>query len=141
MKVFKMIKLINSTNGKYGFFKNYHELCEYINNVERFKALDSGKIKWRFSRRKYETLSFVYYRIPKSFEEIFTAKEKEAFEKGLGLIEILQGDEKNPTQILFTSHLDTESLKRNWCHDYRLVHGYTVFDERINKHKKIENLE
>lgn len=133
-----MIKIINLINKKQEFFQNYHDFCEYINKTERFKTLESGKKRWRFSRRKHETLSFVYDRIPRSFEEVFTPQEKEAFEKGLELIEIFKGDEKNPEQILFTTHLDIESLKRDWCRDYCLEHGYEIseWEEKKLNHPK-----
>lgn len=125
-EVLEMIKVINLSNRRQELFKSYHDLCDYINRIERFKTLDSGKDRWGFIRRKYETLSFVYHRFPKSFEKVLTPQEKKAFENGLGLIEIMSGDEENTTQILFTPNLDITSLKRNWCHDYCLAHGYTV---------------
>ena len=133
-----MIKITGLTNKKYEFFQNYHDLCEYINKTERFKALGSGKTGWKFGRRSFEALSFFGSRCPKSFEELCTPEEKEALVKGLGLIEILKGDEKPLTQILYTQGLDVTSLKREWCFDYCLEHGYTVLecDGTINVKKQ-----
>lgn len=106
------------------FFESYHDLGEDINKIERLKGLGSGNIKWKFGRRRYETLSFVHYRVPGAVEEVFTPQEKEAFEQGVGLIEIL--NEGNLKQIPFTQDIDVLSLKRNWCRDYCVDHGYMV---------------
>ena len=135
-----MIKIISLTNKKYEFFQNYHELCEHINRTERFTALGTGKTPWKFSRCNYEALSFFYSRCPKSFEEVCTSEEKEALEKGLGLVEILKGDTNCLTQILCTSDLDILSLKKDWCLDYCREYGYTVLecDGSINLKKAVK---
>ena len=122
-----MIRLTNLTSKRHELLlRSYHELCEHINKIERLKSLETARPRWSFVRRKHETLSFVYCKFPKAFEEIFTPQEKEAFEKGLSLIEISKGDEKNVDQILLTPQLDTASLKRKWCHDYCVEHGYMI---------------
>ena len=123
-----MIKITSSNHKKHLFFQNYHELCEHINRMEKFKSLTSEKTEWKFGRRSLEALSFFASRCPKSFEELCTPEEKEALGKGLGLIEILEGDANCPTQILSTRDLDLISLKKRWCFGYCREHGYTVLE-------------
>ena len=123
-----MIRLTSLNNKKHLFFQNYHELCEHINRMEKFKSLTSEKTGWRFRRRSHEALSFFYSRCPKTFEKVCTPQEKAALERGLGLIEILKGDENSVTQILYTSGLDLIPLKKDWCLEYCLLHGYTAFE-------------
>ena len=119
-----MIK-ITPTNGEYKLFANHHQVCDYINAVEKRKASESGEISWMFIRRPHQTLSTLYYRSTQ-LKCFFTAKEKEAVEKELGLIEILKGDKENFIQILCTPYLDTEPLKRNWCQEYCANHGMEI---------------
>jgi len=121
-----MIQII-PTNGKHKIFKNYHDACEYINAIEKQKALESGERKWMFIRRPHQALSALYYRSP-TLRDFFTIKEKEAIEKELGLIEILKGDNENFIQILCTPYLDIEPLKRNWCQEYCAKHGMEIFE-------------
>ena len=130
-KVFKMIKLISSNSKKYELFQDYHQLCDYINKAEMLKGLRSDKTVWRFTYRKYETLSFLYHRAP-SLMEFCTPIEKEALDKKLGLIEIVKGDEKNITQILLNRSTYKESIKRDWCHEYCKEHGLTI-SEMVSK--------
>jgi len=115
---------ITTTNGKHKIFKNYHDACEYINAIEKQKALESGERRWMFIRRPHQTLSALYYRST-SLKDSFTTKEKEAVERELGLIEILKGDMENFIQILCTPYLDIEPLKRDWCKEYCIEHGFT----------------
>ena len=117
-----MIKIIPTT-GEHKLFNNYHEACDYINALEKRKMLEPGAKMWSFIRRRYETLSSLYYRNP-SLKDFLTPKEKEAVEKESGLIEIVKGNREHITQLLFTSRLDIEPLKRDWCKDYCSEHGF-----------------
>lgn len=126
-----MIKM-TPTNGEDRLFENYHEVCDYINSIEKRKALEPGEKIWRFVRRRYETLSSLYYRNP-SLKSFLTPKEKEAVEKEVGLIEIVKGNREHITQLLFTSRLDIEPLKRDWCKDYCIEHGFTHSEWAIEK--------
>ncbi len=117
-----MIKIIPTT-GEHKLFNNYHQACDYINALEKRKLLEPGGKMWSFIRRRYETLSLLYYRNP-SLKDFLTPKEKEAVEKESGLIEIVKGNREHITQLLFTSRLDIEPLKRDWCKDYCLEHGF-----------------
>lgn len=121
----QMIKII-TTNGESKLLANYHDVCNYINSVERRNALEKGKIDWFFTSRGYETLSYLYYRNPTLSKEFFTHKEKEAIKNRVGLVEILKGGMENCTQILFNLNLDLEALKRKWCHEYCKAHGIKI---------------
>lgn len=116
---------INTAKGEHKLFQDYHQFCDYINGIEKRKALWSGERSWMFIRRPHQTLSAIYYR-SKSLRDFLTLKEKEAVEKELGLIEILKGDNENFIQILCTPYLDIEPLKRNWCQEYCARHGLEI---------------
>jgi hypothetical protein len=118
-----MIQII-PTNGKQKLFTDHHQVCDYLNSIEKQKALESGERRWMFIRRSHQTLSTFYYRST-SLRDFFTPKEKEAVDRELGLIEILKGDVKNLIQILCTPHLDIEPLKRDWNKEYCIEHGFT----------------
>jgi len=122
-----MIKII-SINGETKILKNYDDACNYINGIERRKALETGEIRWLFTRRRYETLSSLYYRTPKLSRDFFTPKEKEAIQKEIGLIEIVKGDRENFIQILSNFKLDVEPIKRNWCQEYCKEHGFEIYE-------------
>ena len=121
--------MITSTNGEQKLFKDYNDVCNHINNIERRK---SGGMIWRFIRRKYETLLPLFYHTP-SLEKFLTPKEKEAVEKEVGLIEIVKGNRKHVTQLLFTSRLDLEPLKRDWCKDYCAERGFKLCELVVEK--------
>ena len=120
-----MIK-ISSTNGESKLLKDYEQVCDYLNRIEKRKASETGEIEWLFTRRRYETLSSLYYRTPQLARDFFTSKEKEAIQKEMGLIEILKGDRENFIQILSNFRLDVEPLKRNWCQEYCKEHRFEI---------------
>src|SRR5205085_11887314 len=88
-----MIK-ITPTNGEDRLFENYHQVCDYINAIEKRKASEPGTKIWRFMCRRHETLSSLYYRNP-SLKNILTEQEKEAVEKEMGLVEIIKGNREH----------------------------------------------
>lgn len=126
-----MIK-ITPTNGVDRLFENYHQVCDYINSIEKRKSLEPGEKIWRFVRRRYETLYSMYYRNP-SLKNFMTTKEKEAVEKELGLIEIVKGNREHITQLLFMNRLDVEPLKRDWCKDYCVDRGFKLSEWAMKK--------
>jgi hypothetical protein len=85
----KMIQ-IRTDNGEVKFMSNYNEVCDYINRMERRKASETGNVRWIFTRRGYETIANLYYRTSQLDKGFFTAKEKEAIEKNVGIVEILK---------------------------------------------------
>lgn len=117
---------VRTTNGEIKLFSNYHEVCHYINTTERRKALESGNIGWHFVRHRYETLASIYYRTPQLERDFFTSKEKEAVEKGVGLIEIMKGSTESFVQVLLTPNLDIEPLRKDWCQEYCKNHGLDI---------------
>ena len=117
-----MIKIIPA-NGKHKLFTNHHQVCDYINSIEKQKILEPGTKIWSFIRRRYETLYSLYYRNP-SLKDFLTLKEKEAVENEMGLVEIVKGNREHITQLLCTNRLDIEPLKRDWCKEYCIEHGF-----------------
>lgn len=117
---------ITKTNGERKIFRDYHQVCDYIKAIELQKIVSDPDAKiWGFIRRPYEMLSYLYYRTP-SLKSFLTPKEREAVEKKLGLVEITKGNREHFTQILFTSNLDIEPLKRDWCKEYCIENGFEL---------------
>jgi hypothetical protein len=114
---------ITPTDGKERLFTDYHQVCNYINSIEKQKILEPESKIWSFIRRRYETLYSLYYR-NQSFKNFLTRKEREAVEKEMGLVEIVKGNREDITQILFTRNLDIEPLKRDFCKDYCMEYGF-----------------
>jgi len=83
--------MITTANGEDRLFKDYHQVCSYINSIERQKISDSEAKIWSFTRYRHETLCSLYYRTP-SLKNFLTLKEKEAVEKEMGLVEIIKGN-------------------------------------------------
>jgi hypothetical protein len=127
---FKTVIKITSADGEPKLFTNYHQVCDYINAIEKRKTLESREEIWSFTRRRYETLYSLYYRNP-SLRDFLTFKEKEAVEKEMGLVEIVKGDRENIIQFLFRSCLDIEPLKRDWCREYCKIHGLILSEFRL----------
>jgi hypothetical protein len=117
---------ITTPDGERKLFTDHHQSCEYIKSIEQKKIISDPKAKiWRFVRRPYETLSYLYYRTP-SWKAFLTQKEREAVEKQSGIVEITKGNRDHITQIIFTKNLDLEPLKRDWCKEYCLEHGFEM---------------
>ena len=126
-----MIK-VTSANGEDRLFENYHQVCDYINAIEKQKESEPEAKVWRFLRRRYETLSSMYYRNP-SLKNILTGQEKKAVEKEMGLVEIIKGNREHITQLLVTNRIDVEPLKRDWCKDYCVDRGFKLSEWVIKK--------
>lgn len=127
-----MIIKVTTTNGEDRFFENYHQVCDYINAIERRKASEPRAKIWRFMRRRYETLYSMYYRNP-SLKNVLTTQEKEAVEKEMGLVEIIKGNREHITQLLVTNRIDVEPLKRDWCKDYCIDSGFKLSEWVMKK--------
>ena len=124
--------MITQINGEDKLFENYHQVCDYINAIERRKASEPGEKVWRFMRRRYETLHSLYYRTP-SLKNSLTRQEKEAVEKEMGLVEIIKGNREHITQLLVTNRIDVEPLKRDWCKDYCIDSGLNISEWAMKK--------
>jgi hypothetical protein len=124
-----MIKII-SPDGNQKIFRNYHEVCDYISNIENQRPLEPREKRWSFLRRRYQTLSLLYDRNP-LLKDFLTPKEKEAAEKGIGLIEIIKGNREHITQLLLLRPLDIEPLKRDWCKEYGIEHDFEIFEGEL----------
>jgi hypothetical protein len=126
-----MIK-ITPPNGEDRLFADYHQVCDYINAIERQKTSGPGAKTWRFMRRRYETLYSLYYRTP-PLENALTQQEKEAVKKEMGLVEIIKGNREHITQLLVTNRIDVEPLKRDWCKDYCIDSGFKLSEWVMKK--------
>jgi hypothetical protein len=122
-----MIRITQSNEKQHRIFENYHDVCNYLNGIEKNKAIETGEVNWMFIKRQHKTISMLYYASP-SWKDRLTDKEKEAVEKQLGVLEIKKGSKRNFTQILYTPSLDIEPMKRNWCYEYCDEHGFEITD-------------
>jgi len=138
-----MIEIFNSKDEKLGAFKNYRQLFWSINKIERLKLLKGkypyGQSSWCFLHRPYEKLSMVYHHM---IEKPPTPIERQAYERQLSIIDIYQGSYDSFTQLLVTSDLDIDRLRKNWCRAYCKAKGYIIGRREIkNNNQIIKNLE
>ena len=123
-----MIEIFNEINEKVGSFQSYNGLFKYIREREKETLIRTGQTDWRFTIHGHERLSCLYWRAIKALDTLFTEKEMEAFNNELNLLEMCMGDYDNPTQIILTPDINVKEIRKNWCRDYCLEHGY-IFSE------------
>lgn len=128
-----VIKII-SDDGEHKLFTDYHQVCNYINDREKKKALKEES--WSFIRHRYKTLHSLYCQ--NSVIDSFTPKEKEAIEKQTGLIEIVKGNRKHMIQLLFRNCLDIKPFKKDWCREYCKAHGLTLSEFELIANNQFE---
>jgi hypothetical protein len=129
-----MIEVFDSTNEKVMSFEDYEELFEHIKETENQKQLDTrlenDGNQWSFVIHSNQRLSSVYWRAVKATSILLTEKEQDAYEQGCHLLETCKGDIKTMDQIILTSEIDLDEMKKSWCRDYCSTHGYTFIETR-----------
>lgn len=133
-----MIQLLNESHTHVmGYFQNYNELADYIQQTEasRIRMLAAicldlnypcwDREYWGFTVYAHETLKTTYAAMKKP---PLTETEREAFQRGLDLLEIHYGDGNNPVQIMVTEDVDIESLRKEWCLSYCKARHYAILD-------------
>ncbi len=111
-----------------GSCENYDELFQYIIRLEKLKLLEShefGRPSWSFTFFPPQQVSDFY---GKTKQSLRTKIAKEAYEKRSGFIVLHQGDPQNFIEILATSQMDIESIKKKWCLEYCKAHNYLVVE-------------
>ena len=129
----KMIWLYNSKS-LVGSYKNFEDVCDYFMRLEHFKAADrhsfySGSVpeeKWEFSYYTHEHLCAIVGGIEQDAE--LTKVEWEAYENGIGLIEVCAGDPQLLQQIPLFPDVDVEELARDWSFDYAWDKNFSLFE-------------
>lgn len=126
-----MIEIFNESKGKLEF-QSYEKLFDYIKKqIKDYKYLEEdNKKEWNFVVHPSERLTSVYQSAVKAFNIMITPKEREAYENGLNLLEMHKGDRDTPTQIVLTPDINVREMKKSWCRDYCLEHGYTIFERK-----------
>jgi len=115
-----------------GIYQDYEELFEHIVEQENLKLLDKNPNVQAMS------WSFVVYP-PRQVPSIYTYRKpscdavREAFARGLPLIEICTGDYKNPRYIVMTPNTDLLYYKKQWCRDFCTFHDLVVEDGNMKR--------
>jgi hypothetical protein len=139
-----MLVLFNSHKKQIHTFKTYDALFHHLENLERIK----GKGKWIFARHSRQHMISCYRYVR---DRNVCAQSAETFEEGLeealkqaiagklvpakdegggnfDIIEVINGNVKNPVFIRVTPDVDVEALRKRWCEDYCKAHGYTLVE-------------
>ncbi|MCE3230518.1 MAG: hypothetical protein K0R52_446 [Alphaproteobacteria bacterium] len=126
-----MIQLFKEDGTKVESVKTRQELYDYITHLENLRILEAleknppkfPQSPWSFTARSREEVAYllqhnqIQHNIPIMME---------AFEKGLGLLEICKGDCNNLIHIILTRDIDVEALKYTWCQDFCKAFGYVL---------------
>lgn len=124
-------------------FKAYNTLYNHLEHAERAK----GKGKWIFARHSWQHMMSCYKYVR---DRNVCAQSAETFEEGLeealkqaiagklapaieggenfDIIEVINGNVKNPVFIRVTPDVDVGSLRQQWCKKYCKAHGYALFE-------------
>ncbi len=103
-------------------FNNYRKLYNHLENLERNK----GKGKWIFARHSHQrVLSFYKYICDQEIPVQIPGKEGD---KNFDVLEMVNGDVKNPIFIPVTPDVDVIALQHQWCQNYCKEHNYALFE-------------
>ena len=124
-------------------FKAYNTLYNHLENLEKRK----GKGKWIFARHSRQHMMSCYRYVrdrnvcaqsAETFEEGLEEALKQAIAgklvpaieggKNFDIIEVINGNVKNPVFIRVTPDVGVEALRKRWCKDYCKAHGYALFE-------------
>jgi hypothetical protein len=126
-----MIEIFNESKEKLEF-ESYESLFGYIKKqIKDQNPFEEGQEDWNFVVHPSERLSAVYHSAIKAIEILLSPKEQEAYENGLNLLEMYRGDSDTPTQIVLTNDINVHEMKKSWCRDYCLEHGYTMSEREF----------
>ena len=121
-----MIEILNERKEKLEF-ESYESLFDYIKKkIKDQNLLEEGQEDWNFVVHSSEKLATVYHSAVKAIRILLTPKEQEAYEKELNLLEMYKGNSETPMQIVLTNDINIHDMKKSWCRDYCLEHGYTI---------------
>jgi len=126
----KMIEIFNEAKGIMKSFKSYDDLLNHIKAIERQKFIEAGQEDWIFTIYSNETLGRFYDNAVKAIDILLTKKEQAAYENGFELLEMSRGDQDNTTQVILVPDMDVNEIKKDWCQDYCLKHGYIFLSTR-----------
>lgn len=98
-------------------------VCE-TENAKAFEAqAEVDHRSWSFTAYPPERVAHLYHNWKKCFDNPQVHPGvKEAYEQGLGLLEVCTGDYDNPYYIAIATDLNIEALKKQWHLDYCLFY-------------------
>ena len=103
-------------------FNNYRKLYNHLENLERNK----GKSKWIFARHSHQrVLSFFNY---VRDQEISVQPAEEDSGENFDILEMVNGNVKEPIFIPVTPDIDVVTLQQQWCQNYCKEHNYALFE-------------
>ena len=103
-------------------FNNYGKLYKHLESLERGK----GKGKWIFAHHSHErVLSF--YKYIRDQEISVQLAEKDGGEN-FDVLEMINGNIKEPVFIPVTPDVDVMALQHQWCQNYCKEHNYALFE-------------
>lgn len=109
-----MIEIFNEVKGSTESFQSYDALLKHIKEIEEQKQqetrLKNDRELWSFIIHPNQRLSSVYWRAIKATSILLTEKEQDAYEKGLNLLEMCNGNQDNLTQIILTPDINLKEM-------------------------------
>ncbi len=103
-------------------FNNYRKLYNHLENLERNK----GKGKWIFARHSHQRVLSFYQYIRD--QEIPVQIPEEDSDENFDVLEMINGNVKEPIFIPVTSDIDVITLQQQWCQNYCKEHNYALFE-------------
>lgn len=121
-----MIEVLNMLTRKAEYFLTYDDLVKRIEEIEKDNFLLKGKEVWSLSFYSHRTLELFYWQASRAINVLLTEKQQKAYEEKLSLLEICKGHRDEAVQIILTPDVNVEEIKKGWCKDYCLNHGYIL---------------
>ncbi len=103
-------------------FNNYRKLYNHLENLERYK----GKGKWIFARHSHQRVLSFYKYIRDQEIPVQIAEEDSG--ENFDVLEMINGNIKEPIFIPVTSDIDVIVLQQQWCQNYCKEHNYALFE-------------
>ncbi len=103
-------------------FNNYRKLYNHLENLERNK----GKGKWIFARHSWQRVLSFYTYIRDQEIPVQIAEEDSG--ENFDVLEMINGNVKEPIFIPVTPDVDVTALQHQWCQNYCKEHNYALFE-------------
>jgi hypothetical protein len=120
-----MIKIVPLDGTPSEYFESFDDFFKDVTTTENSKLLDEqpdcSQMNWSFTIYPPKRVAALY-----AHTKDPCAAMQEAFEDNLPLIEICNGDYKNPLYIVLTPNVDMDYLKKKWCVDWCTYHHILV---------------
>ncbi len=104
-------------------FNNYRKLYNHLENLERNK----GKGKWIFARHSHQRVLSFYRYVCDQEMSVQPAEKLSSMEAG-DVLEMINGNVKEPIFIPVTPDVDVIALQQQWCQNYCKEHNYALFE-------------